>query len=205
MLLLLLFPFNAFLGDTYSAWIQHFFCVIMMDYVTGGAQVNPSVSIASTLYGWNNFKSMIVRVVAQMAGGIYAFPIMTNLMPGYVLDKMGGPVLGEGVTVAEGCMYEFLMTMTLMVIIYIAATQVGLPSQRVVIATAIRALIYYNAGKSGPAMNPMIALSWAFYTDKSSILTLDHFLIYHLAPTAGAVAATLLWKGVEPKPKAKSD
>ncbi|CAM9406025.1 unnamed protein product [Discosporangium mesarthrocarpum] len=175
-----------------------------MDYVTGGAQVNPSVSVATFLYGWNDVKTMIVRIAGQLAGGIYAFPLMKLFLPDYVLARMEGPVLGEGVTLQEGCMWEFAMTMILLIVIYVAATQIGLPSQRVIIATAIRALIYYNGGKSGPAMNPMIAVSWAYYVDPSSI-NRDHFLVYWVAATAGAVAGTLIWKAVEPKPKAKTD
>lgn len=29
-LLLMVFPFNSFLGDTWSAWIQHFFSVMIV-------------------------------------------------------------------------------------------------------------------------------------------------------------------------------
>lgn len=42
-------------------------------------------------------------------------------------------------------------------------SQIGLPGQRPVIATGIRALIHLSAvkgGKTGPAMNPMIATAW---------------------------------------------
>lgn len=41
--------------------------------------------------------------------------------------------------------------------------QIGLPGQRPVIAVGIRALIHLSAvkdGKTGPAMNPMIATAW---------------------------------------------
>ncbi|CAN0573673.1 unnamed protein product, partial [Laminaria digitata] len=50
-----------------------------------------------------------------------------------------------------------------MTVLYDGACQIGLPAQRPVIATGIRALIHLSAvkgGKTGPAMNPMIATAW---------------------------------------------
>ncbi|CAN0389475.1 unnamed protein product [Pylaiella littoralis] len=206
-LLLMVFPFNSFLGDTWSSWIQHFFSVMITDYTNGGAQVNPAMSVGTFFYGWNDRSSLMIRVVAQMVGGFYAFPIMAKLLPSYATASMGGPTLAAGASTGEGMAWEFGSTLALILIVYAAATQIGLPGQRPVIATGIRALIHLSAvkgGKTGPAMNPMIATAWAVY-DSSVTMDAQWFLVYWVAPCAAAVAGTLLWKSLEPKPKAKTD
>ncbi|KAG5189246.1 aquaporin-like protein [Tribonema minus] len=194
LMLVLLFPFGSFLGDTWMGWTAHFFCVMLHDWITGGSQVNPAVSIATTLYGWNTPASAAVRIAGQLVGGLAAFPVVARVLPPYV--KMGGPMLNT-TSVADGCAWEFGLTFALLILVYVAATQIGLPAQRPIIAGGIRTLIYYG-GKTGPAMNPMIALSWAYYAAPASI-NMDHFLVYWVSSTAGAIAATLLWKAVEPK------
>ncbi|CAM9865246.1 unnamed protein product [Ascophyllum nodosum] len=206
-LLFMVFPFNSFMGDTWSAWIQHFFAVMIMDYANGGAQVNPAITVGTFFYGWNDQISLVVRILGQMVGGFYAFPIMAKLLPSYAVDSMGGPTLAEGASTGQGMAWEFGSTMVLILIVYVAATQIGLPGQRPIIATGIRALIHLSAvkdGKTGPAMNPMIATAWAIYDDE---VTMDQqwFLVYWLAPCVAAIAGTLVWKLLEPKPRAKTD
>mmetsp|Transcript_9604 Transcript_9604/g.14447 ORF Transcript_9604/g.14447 Transcript_9604/m.14447 type:complete len:221 (-) Transcript_9604:55-717(-) len=194
LLLVLLFPFGSFLGDTWTGWIAHFFCVMLHDWTTNGAQVNPSVSFAVTVYGWNKPSIAVLRIVAQFLGGSIAFPLAHRLLPPYI--QMGGPLLGN-TSLTDGFIWEFGLTFTLLMIVYSAATQVGLPGQRPIIASGIRSLIYYG-GKTGPAMNPMIAFSWAMYAAPESIDS-NHFLVYWIAPTLGATVATYAWKSIEPK------
>jgi glycerol uptake facilitator-like aquaporin len=114
------------------------------------------VSVAATFYGWNTPTKTVVAIVGQVIGGTLAFPVAAELLPAYV--QMGGPTLG-GLDVQEGMMWECGLTFLLMLLILVAATQFGLPAQRPIIAAGIRALIYYG-GKTGPAMNPMIAFAW---------------------------------------------
>ncbi|CAN0078831.1 unnamed protein product, partial [Hapterophycus canaliculatus] len=137
--------------------------VLQTDYTNGGAQVNPAMSIGTFFYGWNDQTSLVIRIIGQMVGGFYAFPIMAKLLPSYAASSMGGPTLAAGASTGQGMAWEFGSTFVLILIVYIAATQIGLPAQRPVIATGIRALIHLSAAKgglTGPAMNPMIATAW---------------------------------------------
>lgn len=44
-----------------------------------------------------------------------------------------------------------------------------------------------------------------YFYDDSVKIDQTFFLVYWVAPIAGAVAGTLIWKMLEPKPKAKTD
>lgn len=66
----------------------------------------------------------VIRIVGQMIGGFYAFPIMAKLLPSYAADSMGGPTLAEEASTGQGMAWEFGSTFTLILIVYIAATQV---------------------------------------------------------------------------------
>ncbi|CAM9292029.1 unnamed protein product [Chrysoparadoxa australica] len=181
LLLVLLFPLGSFLGDTWAGWIQHFFCVMLHDWITGGAQVNPAVSVGTIPIGWNTPATAVVRVLGQLIGGTIAFPMMDKLLPAYV--QMGGPQLAEGVDVTEGMIWETCLTFCLLMWVFVCATRVGLPAQRPLIAAGIRGLIF-NGGKTGPAMNPMIGWSWAVFVNPE-LPGSDHFLVYWLAPCLG--------------------
>lgn len=70
------------------------------------------------------FLLKMIRVVAQMVGGFYAFPIMAKLLPSYATASMGGPTLAAGASTGEGMAWEFGSTLALILIVYAAATQV---------------------------------------------------------------------------------
>lgn len=66
----------------------------------------------------------VVRIVGQMVGGFYAFPIMAKLLPSYATSSMGGPTLAAGASTGQGMAWEFGSTFALILIVYVAATQV---------------------------------------------------------------------------------
>lgn len=59
-----------------------------------------------------------------MVGGFYAFPIMAKLLPSYATASMGGPTLAAGASTGEGMLWEFGSTLALILVVYVAATQV---------------------------------------------------------------------------------
>lgn len=67
----------------------------------------------------------VIRIVGQMVGGFYAFPIMARLLPSYATASMGGPTLAADATTGQGMAWEFGSTLLLILIVYAAATQVG--------------------------------------------------------------------------------
>lgn len=77
----------------------------------------------------------VIRVVAQMVGGFYAFPIMAKLLPSYATASMGGPTLAAGASTGEGMAWEFGSTLALILIVYVAATQVKIDALLRVIDT----------------------------------------------------------------------
>ncbi|EKU22600.1 aquaporin sip1-2 [Nannochloropsis gaditana CCMP526] len=189
LMFLVLWPFVGVLGDTWTAWVAHFFFVMLCDIVSGGSQVNPSVSVAMFVHGAISFPGAIVRILAQLAAGVVAYPLLQKLSPSYV--GVGGPCLQDGVSTTTGALAEFTLTFALLTLIYLAITIIGAPGQRPIIAAGIRCLIVAGTPYTGPAMNPMIAFGWAVQSD--AYKTFDHYLVYWIAPTVGAVLATVLF------------
>jgi glycerol uptake facilitator-like aquaporin len=94
--------------------------LLQHDWITNGSQVNPAVSVATTLYGWNTPDVAVVRIVGQLIGGTAAFPAIARVLPAYV--NMGGPTLSTDLL--DGCLWEFSLTAGLLLLVYSAATQV---------------------------------------------------------------------------------
>ena len=198
LMIMCTFPFVATLGDTWSAWIAHFFLVMLCDIISGGAQVNPSVSVAMYVYGAISGEGMIIRIIAQLASSLIAFPLCRALAPTYV--DFGGPMIPKGVDVVTSAMSECVLTFFLLLVVYFASQIIKLPGQRPIIAAAIRALICL--GKfSGPAMNPAIAFGYAVYEGGTTYMDTSHYIVYWIAPTVGAVAAAVLFANLQAKMK----
>lgn len=49
---------------------------LQCDIISQGSQVNPSVSVAMFVHGAITFTGTIVRILAQLAAGIVAFPML---------------------------------------------------------------------------------------------------------------------------------
>lgn len=62
--------------------------------------------------------------MGQMVGGFYAFPIMAKILPSYAVSSMGGPTLAADASTGQGMAWEFGSTLALILVVYIAATQV---------------------------------------------------------------------------------
>lgn len=67
----------------------------------------------------------VVRILGQMVGGFYTFPLMAKILPSYAVATMEGPTLAAGASTGECMAWEFGSTLVLMLVVYIAATQVG--------------------------------------------------------------------------------
>lgn len=68
--------------------------------------------------------AQVIRIVGQMVGGFYAFPIMAKLLPSYATASMGGPTLAADASTGQGMAWEFGSTLALILVVYVAATQV---------------------------------------------------------------------------------
>lgn len=192
---------GPFLGsfEGYEEWLAHVAGVIVADYLCGGPQVNPAVTIAMFVWRKISGYQVLLYIAAQMAGGIVAFPLLQSISTPYKA-VIGGPEVGPEVTVGQGMFNEGVAMFLLMLGIYaFATTAIGnvYPVKQPLIAAVIRACIYYF-GTTGPAMNPALGTTWAFYKSQSTAFPTDagHYAIYWGAAMAGAAVATLLWSVV---------
>ena len=73
------------------AWTSHLLGVISADFFAGGPHVNPAVTMSMWCLGKASYTESYVRVAAQMAGGLVAFPIYHALSNAMEWEAFGGP------------------------------------------------------------------------------------------------------------------
>jgi glycerol uptake facilitator-like aquaporin len=189
------------------AWTSHLFGVIAADYLGGGPNVNPAVTVSMWSLGKLPYTEAYVRIAGQLAGGLVAFPIFHAIADAMELPPFGGPEFNmeDEHAPAKAFLSEFFAMMLLMFAIYILNWELHFGSNHYIIkqtltAVAIRALIEAFP-TAGPAMNPMLATTWSvFGVGKRYEYPSDfeHYFVYWVAPcTAGIVAAVFygIWNG----------
>eukprot|EP00621_Florenciella_sp_RCC1693_P004824 CAMPEP_0182530238 /NCGR_PEP_ID=MMETSP1323-20130603/5762_1 /TAXON_ID=236787 /ORGANISM="Florenciella parvula, Strain RCC1693" /LENGTH=421 /DNA_ID=CAMNT_0024739527 /DNA_START=21 /DNA_END=1286 /DNA_ORIENTATION=- len=179
----------------YEEWLAHMAGVIVADYLCGGPHVNPAVTTAMFVWRKISLLQWIVYVAAQVAGGIVAFPFVQALSTPYGVT-IGGPGIAPGTTFEDAVWSEGAATFVLLMGIFIfCTTWIGqiYPVKQPIVAAVIRGCIVYF-GKTGPAINPMLGTTWAFYVS-GMVWPSDasHYIVYWLAPMLAASVATLLW------------
>lgn len=93
------------------------------------------------VHGAISFPGAIVRILAQLAAGVVAYPLLQKLSPSYV--GVGGPCLQDGVSTTTGALAEFTLTFALLTLIYLAITIIGAPGQVRVGDSQVNAKIFY--------------------------------------------------------------
>lgn len=93
------------------------------------------------VHGAISFPGAIVRILAQLAAGVVAYPLLQKLSPSYV--GVGGPCLQDGVSTTTGALAEFTLTFALLTLIYLAITIIGAPGQVRVGDSRVIAKIFY--------------------------------------------------------------
>ena len=63
-------------------------CFVQLDILTGGAHVNPAVSVAFWVLGDVSLLGLAAKLLGQIAAGSLAFPLLRFLLPPYV--QLGG-------------------------------------------------------------------------------------------------------------------
>jgi aquaporin Z len=163
-----------------------------------GAHFNPAVSIALALAGRVDWRRVPLYVGAQLLGALAASAAHLALVGG--LDYgLGQTVVGEfGLPAA--LVSEFVLTLLLTLVI-LAATDRG----REVKLAAFPIAFYLTAASlvgfpfSATSLNPARSLGPALFVGGAA---LEQMWLYTLAPSAGAVAAALIWRLLRsPAPK----
>ena len=150
-----------------------------------------------------SYTEAYVRIMAQLGGGLVAFPFFHAVANAMELDPFGGPEFSmesDKFATAHAFLSEFFATFLLMFLIYIVNWEFHFGSFHYIIkqsltAAGIRALIEYFPTE-GPAMNPMLATAWAVFGSGETYQypsEFEHYFVYWVAPCLAALCASVLY------------
>lgn len=190
--------------DWRVAWVSHSIGVITADYVGGGPQVNPGVTMSMFALGKISYTEALVRMTGQLAGGLVAFPLYAAISVAMHWIPFGGPEFdvasAKPHATAEAFLSEFFATILLCFVIYTVNWEFNFGSYHYIIkqtmtALAIRALIVHFP-TAGPAMNPMLATCWYVFGVGKKFeypAHFEHYFVYWCAPFGGAIVASVCY------------
>ena len=166
--------------------------VLAMIYTFGdvsGAHLNPAVTLGFFAAGRMPGREVLPYFVAQMAGAFLASAVLRGLFPEH---PTLGATLPAGLA-SQSFILEFILTALLMLVILSVST--GAKEKGITAGIAIGSVIALEAMFAGPvcgaSMNPARSLAPAIVSGK-----VQHLWIYLVAPTLGALSATLLCRCV---------
>jgi aquaporin NIP len=166
--------------------------VLAMIYTFGdvsGAHLNPAVTLGFFAAGRMPAREVLPYIVAQVLGAFAASGVLRALFPA---DKTLGATLPAG-SPAQSLILEFILTALLMIVILYVST--GSKEKGITAGIAVGSVIALEAMFAGPicgaSMNPARSLAPAVVSGETR-----HLWIYLLAPTFGALSATLLCRCV---------
>jgi aquaporin NIP len=169
--------------------------VMAMIYALGhisGAHLNPAVSLAFTLAGRFNAKSLPGYIASQLSGALLASLTLKYLFPA---NETLGSTLPAG-TAIQSAILELILTFFLMLVIIHVAT--GSKEQGMFAGLAIGSTVLLEAMFAGPicgaSMNPARSIAPALASGH-----LEHLWLYIVAPVAGAAAAIPTWRFLNSK------
>jgi glycerol uptake facilitator-like aquaporin len=189
--------------DWYVAWASHFLGVIVADYLAGGPHVNPAVTISMWTLGKCSYTEAYVRIMAQMAGGLVAFPLYHSLSETMKLNPFGGPeytMKSDQDLAIDAFVSEFCAMFLLMFLIYLVNWEFHFGSLHYIIkqsltAIGIRALIELFP-TAGPAINPMLATTWNVFgvsPQNEFPHQFAHYYVYWVANCLSAILASIVY------------
>ena len=176
--------------------------VLAMIYTFGdvsGAHLNPAVTLGFFAAGRMPGREVFPYVVAQVIGATLASAVLRGLFPAHANL---GATLPAG-SAMQSFVLEFILTAILMMVILSVST--GAKEKGITAGIAVGSVIALEAMFAGPicgaSMNPARSLAPAVVSGQMGALW-----IYLVAPTLGALTATLLCRcaredGCCPAPK----
>ena len=185
LLFLLFFPTYAMLGETWVLWMLHFSFVMLIDFSTGGAFLNPALIIVFWLFKQVDTFEAITRIVFSTISSLVALNIVN-----YSTNSIIPPLdLGTLLPTFDLLFYEFISTFILTIAIMLMPS-FGL-FQRPWIASIFRFIDYYL---KSPCMNPLIGLAYFTYKNQLHMLSSHQYLIgLCLGPFLGGFFALTVW------------
>lgn len=160
----------------------------------------PRVFILCRSLGKISYTEAYVRIAGQMGGGLVAFPLFHAVSNYFELTPFGGPEYStdkDHFSYAEGFLSEFVATFLLALVVFGLNLELHFGKyhywiKQSLTAIAIRALIEFFP-ITGPAMNPMLATTWAAFGVGEEFAFPSHpshYFIYWVGPWCAAVLAS---------------
>jgi glycerol uptake facilitator-like aquaporin len=191
------------MDDFRVAWASHAAGVVTADYIGGGPNVNPAVTVSMWTLGKCSYTESFVRIAGQICGGLIAFPLYHAISKMLDLQPFGGPEFymnKDELGTAAAAISEFFATMLLCFAIYILNWEINFGKLHYIIkqtltAGAIRGIIEFFP-TAGPAINPMLATTWnVFAVGKTNEFPseFEHYFVYWLSPCLAAIVASIIY------------
>jgi aquaporin NIP len=166
--------------------------VLAMIYALGdvsGAHLNPAVTLGFFAAGRMAGREVLPYIVAQLFGAFAASGVLRGLFPQH---ETLGATLPAG-SALQSLVLEFILTAILMLVILSVST--GAKEKGITAGIAVGSVIALEAMFAGPisgaSMNPARSLAPAIVSGH-----VEHLWVYLLAPTLGALSATLICRCV---------
>jgi MIP family channel proteins len=159
-----------------------------------GAHFNPAVTLGFWITRRISLTSAITYWVSQLVGAIAASFLLRAVVPGEpgAAVHFGVPMLAAGVSVGQGFLLEFVMTVFLVTAVWgTAVDERGPKIGGFGIGLTVCMDILVGGPLTGAAMNP----ARAFGAACASGVWTDHWL-YWVAPMAGGAAAARVYKSL---------
>lgn len=185
LLFLLFFPTFEIFGNTWLLWILHFNFVILMDFSTGGAFMNPVLVIVFFLFKEIDVIEALTRIIFSIISSLIALNIVNYSTNSIILPLDLGTLLPTH----HILYYEFISTFILTIAIMLMPKfgSYGRPW----IASVFRFIDYFL---KSPCMNPLIGLAYFTSKDQLNMLSSYEFLIgFSLGPFLGGFFALTIW------------
>jgi len=181
-------------GSLVAVALAHGIAIAVMVAIMGhvsGALFNPALTLGLWVTRRMDHLNTVAYIGSQLGGASLGALALVLLYPEALREasNLGTPVLGSGVSFAQGVGIEALLTVFLMLAVFGTALDSRGPNLGGFgIGLVITMAVLAGGPLTGAAMNPARALGPALLTG-----TWDDHLIYWIGPIIGAVLAALLY------------
>lgn len=212
LMFFMFYPVCTYLAQSsmapYPEWIVHFMLVVLIDIITNGGCMNPSVVVGCWVNQMIPLGEAFGMFLGQHVGGILSFILLRDYFMKSVGKSIFGPLdlVGPSITNAVGSekhikfhnciMTEAALSFAFMIVVFLVTKYVKNPNiYRPIYAVALRILINIGASLGGVSMNPMIGLGWVYYIKEelSHTQRWENIVAFCIAPIMGTCSAALLW------------
>lgn len=185
------------MSPQHQMFFWHGVGVVFQDWAAGGPCVNTSVTLCFYLLGTFSYPMLISRVAGQILGALIAFPMARVVGQHFGFEPLGGPEYDPAVTpMSDAAADEAAATFFLCLGVIILNWELPIKSVYMVKQplTAVLVRLCLNTfSRSGPAMNPMLALTYQMWAasekggDHTIPTGIAHYVPYWVASFSGAV------------------